>query len=69
MFFESKQTKLIFNDSIFKKPLEMVKALMEGRKETVPKETTFELIKQKEKNCFFLVQKNICMRKKQQQKR
>ena len=52
-----------------KKTLEIVKALMEGRKETVPKETTFELIKQKEKNCFFLVQKNICMRKKQQQKR
>ena len=47
-----------------KKTLEIVKALMEGRKETVPKETTFELIKQKEKNCFFLVQKKHLYEKK-----
>ena len=38
-----------------KKPLEMVKALMEGRKDKVAKETTF--VKQKEKKCFFLLQK------------
>ena len=46
-----------------KKPLEMVKALMEGRKDKVAKEATF--VKQKEKKCFFLLQKKHSYEKKQ----